>query len=417
MSNITIDGIYIPIDIKVLSVEIVQVAEAVARITAEDIVALSACPPHSESLRDGYVLGRSNAISLFAKLPSKGAEEECENDYPVVGEIAAGSRKISILEPGTACRIFTGGLIPEGGVRVVPQEDCCEVSGRVRVAAAAMISERCFINNAGSQVTCGEKVISQGTRLEVDHLALLAAVGVHQVNVVTRPRVACFCTGSELVAVGGRLESGQKLSLNSLLLQNLIPRYGGVVAEQGIIFDNHLAITKIFDTLTDEHCHLVVSTGGMGPGKYDLVKNAFCDAGGRIILETLPMHPGRSILLGTLGGTIFIALPGPPNAVRTLINELVGPILLMMQGAKRCWPKALPAMLLEDLQIRKSDLLQVKGGVFSVDQGICCVRLAERLEPISCFILFAAGKKEYGKGDMIEVHLAVTSADSAVFQL
>ena len=132
------------------------------------------------------------------------------------------------------------------------------------------------------------------------------------------------------------------------------------------------------------------------------------------ILESLPMHPGRSILLGILGSTVFIALPGPPNAVRTLVNELVGPLLLMMQGAQHCWPRALQARLLDDYRIRKSDLLQVKGGVLAMEQGSCMVRLAERLDPVSCFILFPPGRKEFVKGDVVEVHLSATTADGLV---
>ncbi|MFH0785337.1 MAG: molybdopterin molybdotransferase MoeA [Pseudomonadota bacterium] len=405
MSIFSINGLDIPLDINVLPVETVQLAEAASRIAAEDVLALYGCPPHSESLRDGYVLAAFNP------------ERERDASFPVVGEIAAGARNISRLQPGSACRIFTGGLIPEGGLRVVPQEECHEVAGRVRIAETTLASERLFINMAGSEMKAGETVVFRGTRLEIDHLMLLAAVGVDQMKVIARPRVACFYTGSELVAVGGRLETGQKLSLNSLLLQNIIPHYGGIITEQGIIADTPQALAGIFNTLTNGQCDLVVSTGGMGPGKYDLVKNAFSATGGRIILETLPMHPGRSILLGILGGTVFIALPGPPHAVRTLVNELVGPLVLMMQGAQRYRPRALHARLSHNLRVRRSDLLQIKGGVLAMEQGRCMVRLAERLEPVSCFILFPPGRKEFAVGDVVEVHLAATIADSGIFHL
>lgn len=405
MSGFILNGVHVPFTIDELASEHVDVTAAISRITSADIAALSACPPHSESLRDGYVLA----------LP--GTKRDGGYYYPVVGEIAAGTRTVAFLTAGNACRIFTGGMIPEGGGRVVPQEECREEGGGVWVAEAAQTRERLFINKVGSEVPWGEVVVGKGTRLEVDHLALLASVGVYQVPVMCRPRVACFCTGSELVAVGGHPETGQKLSLNSLLLKNLVPCYGGVICEQGIISDNHQAIAKIFGTLTDGHCDLVVSTGGMGPGKYDLVKNAFCAAGGKIILEALPMHPGRSILLGTLGGKVFIALPGPPNAVRTLINELVGPVLLMMQGAKRFWPLAVQARLLHDYWVRESDLLQVRGGVLTMEEGSCAVRIAGRLDSTSCFILFGAGRREFAKGELVKVHLSPTSIDGLLFHL
>ncbi len=415
MSNIAINGTEIPFNINMLPAETLQLAVAVSRITVEEIFALSASPPYAESLRDGYVLAPISTCRPSKELPQQCSQEGGENVYQIVGEIAAGKRNVERIDSGTACRIFTGGIIPEGAERVVPQEECREVAGRVQVAATALASDRLFINKSGSEVACGATVVRKGTRLEIDHLTLLAAVGVHQVRVATRPRVACFCTGSELVAVGGALEAGQKLSLNSMLLQNLIPRYGGVLVEQDIISDNHQDITQIFSRLKDERCDLLISTGGMGPGKYDLVKNAFCRSGGKIIPETLPMYPGRSIVLGTFGNTVFVALPGPPNAVRTLVNELVGPILLMLQGAKHCLPKALHARLMGDYKVRKSDLLQIKGGVLVLENGNCMVRLAERLDPVSCFILFPAGRKGFLKGDVVEVHLSATTADSAIF--
>jgi molybdopterin molybdotransferase len=402
MPELVINGTNIPLDIKVLPAETRSVHEAAFRVAAEDVSALAACPSHSESLRDGYVLA------------SHGAKKEGNYCFPVVGEIAAGMASVVCLAPGTACRIFTGGVIPVGGVRVVPQEECVEVAGEVRVAPAAMASKRLFINTAGSEVACGEMVVGKGTRLEIDHLTLLTAVGVRHVKVVSRPRVACYCTGSELVAMGGQPEVGQKLSLNSLLFQNLIPRYGGVVAEQGIIFDKQNAVQGLFAAIKEGGYDLAVSSGGMGPGKYDLVKKAFGDAGGKIILQTLAMQPGRSTLLGTLGKTVFIALPGPPHAVRTLINELVGPVLLWMQGASSCRPVALSARLGHDYRVKKTDLLQVKGGVPEVREGICTVRLAERLEPISCYVLFPPGKKEFKAGEAVEVHLLPGCAGGAL---
>ena len=402
MSKFEINGTIIPFDIKILTPETVEVHAAASRVVSEDVLALVDCPPFSESLRDGYVLtpnGRREAEGYF---------------YPVVGEIAAGNGNIGHLKPGSACRIFTGGLVPEGGTRVVPQEQCYEVDGGVQVSEVAMASERLYITKAGSKVACGERVVGKGTRLEIDHLTLLTAVGVRQVQVASRPRVACYCTGSELVAMGGCLAIGQKLSLNSLLFQNLIPCYGGVLTRQDIISDNQRATKELFDSIQEGGYDLAVSTGGMGPGKYDLVKKAFSDAGGKIILQTLPMQPGRSILFGTLGDTVFIALPGPPNAVRTLINEIIGPVLLMMQGAQRCRPVTLQARMTHNYRTRKTDLLQIKGGVIAVEQGGCTVHLADYLEPISCFVLLPAGIKEFRQGDMVEVHLSPTSAGGAV---
>jgi len=403
MIQLTMNGLDIKVAVKPLPVEKLVLAEALQRVVAGEVLASSACPPHAESLRDGYVLAP----------PVAGESPKEESIYPLVGEIAAGLVSVTRLEPGTACRIFTGGIIPEGGERVVPQEECWEAAGTVRVPAAAMGSDRLFINQAGSEVASGTLVVGKGARLTLDHLTLLAAVGVHHVAVATRPRVACFCTGSELVAVGERPLVGQKLSLNSMLLQHLIPSYGGNLIHQGLISDNAQSLDALFATLAEGNYHLAISTGGMGPGKYDLVKESFRRAGGKILLQTLPILPGRSILLGILGETLFIALPGPPSAVRTLVNEFVGPIILLLQGAQFPWPKKIQAQLMEDCRMRQSDIVQVKGGVLQLERGMVMVRPAARLDTVSCFIHFEPGRREFAKGEMVEVH--VNGADTALY--
>jgi molybdopterin molybdotransferase len=372
--------------------ETVATGEAMGRIASGNVVAVVDHPAGAESLRDGYVLC------------PPGNWEGDEVLFRVVGEIAAGSDLFPALLPGSACRIFTGALVPAGGERVVPQEQCRRLGELVAVAAAAMTGKRTYVRHQGSDIARGSALLERGAWVSVDHLVTLSAAGVEALMVARRPRTAFFCTGSELVAAGDALVGGRKLSVNTLLLRHLLPRYGAEVVEQGLVADKAEAVAGIFARVRQGDIDLVVTTGGMGPGKYDLVEQAFVDAGGRVLLDHLPMLPGRSILCGLLGETLVVALPGPPYAVRTLIHELVGPLLLLRQGAADYRPQTITATLTELCRLRAGDLFQVKAGVLTITGSTCTVRPAASIETVSCFMFFPPGRGDFPPGTVLEVH-------------
>jgi molybdopterin molybdotransferase len=117
------------------------------------------------------------------------------------------------------------------------------------------------------------------------------------------------------------------------------------------------------------------------------------------------MRPGKAVLFGVLGRTLFFGLPGPPYAVRTLLNELVGPALLAMQGVVGSWPKEVQAHLLHQVSIKRNDVLRLKDGVLTFSEGKCLVRFAERLEIPNCFVMLPPGRLHYDEGALVEVHL------------
>jgi len=150
---------------------------------------------------------------------------------------------------------------------------------------------------------------------------------------------------------------------------------------------------------------VVISTGGLGPGKYDLVKDAFSKAGGRVVMTTMGMRPGKSLLFGVLGKTLYFGLPGPPAAVQTLLHVLIAPILLALQGVKEQLPQKSQAYLRHDIELKRDDVLRLKDGILSFERGICAVRLAERFELSNCYILLQSGQPGYLEGQLIDVYL------------
>ena len=379
-----------------LPVQVVGLNEAQQRITASDVPAAISLPSYDESTRDGFV------IRVIDGSGQTGGQ------YQVVHEIPAGKPSEEILLPGTACRIMTGGCVPEGSTRVVPFEDCVERDGVVTIAPDSLSTRTTFIRKIGSEIRQGERLISAGVTLQAAHLALLASCGIQDVSVIGRPSVGYVCTGSELISGAEILENGQKVSSNSFLLRGLITSAGGCPANMGIIRDNARDLLALFaKVITDAQLSAMITTGGMGPGKYDLVERVFVEAGGKVVFNAIAMRPGKAFLFGTLGRTLFFGLPGPPHAVRTLLNELVGPALLAMQGQKGEWPKKVRGYLQHALSIKRSDVFQLKDGMLTVEDGACSVRSTDRLEMGNCFMVLPPGKNHYPEGDPVEVHLAL----------
>ncbi len=373
--------------------ECVPLAKALSRVTARDIAARIPQPEFNQSLRDGFVLADYTT----------GTDEY--TDFPVRGMIQAGSTETMYLAEGHACRIMTGGMIPDGGVQVVQQEDCLRLHDMVRVPTHVLRHKSLFIQEQGTGITAGDTVINKGIALLPEHTSLLAAVGVEEIDVFRKPRIGFFCTGSELVDAEKDLRPGLKISSNRYLLEGLIRQCGAEPHYLGTVGDSVAEMTEIFRQIDNNVFDIVISTGGMGPGKYDLIEKGFDDAGGKTIYNRLNLRPGKDSLFGTLNRTLFFGLPGPPTAVRALMNALVGPAVLKMQGLNTPFPRTIQAHLQNSISLKRHGVMQLWGGVLSFQDGFCKVRATDKKEHSSCYIVLAPERTGYLAGELIEVHL------------
>jgi len=380
--------------VKQLPAELVDLTDGLHRTVVSDVAAVIPRPSFDESMRDGYVL------------PLSGGGEKGIERFTIVDEIPAGKVCVDELLPGTACRIMTGGCVPKGGVRVVPQENCVEQNGEV-IVENQLLPSALYIRKTGSEIVQSEVLVHCGVQLQPMHLALLSSSGVRSVVVSTRPSAGFLCTGSELKSLSGGLEKGHKFSSNSFLLEGLFASYGVYSEDFGIVEDNKSDLLEFFVKAKGRGLDLLISTGGTGPGKYDLVRDAFVEAGGQVILTELEMRPGKSILFGKLGGTLFFGMPGPPFAVQTLFNLLVGPVLSAMQGREGRKPQKVQAYIQHQVTVKHNNVLRLKDGVLTLEGGRCSVRLAERFETSNCYILLQPGENHYSKSTLVDVFLAV----------
>jgi molybdopterin molybdotransferase len=371
--------------------EIVDLKDALLRVPVESLRAKKPQPGFDQSTRDGFVVSGEGAL-----------HEGTSRNFRIEGEIRAGSTGRHPLKDGVACRIMTGGLIPSRGVRVIPQEDCVEREAVLSVPDAAFHRRSTFIRRSGSEIGRGRVVVPAGTPILPDHLVLLAATGHSAIPVHRRPRVTFFCTGSELVASPAEEEAGLKVSGNRYLLNGLIRLSGGRAEDCGMIADTGEDLSAAFNRINYETTDVIITTGGMGPGRYDLLEEAFVHAGGRIFYRSLHLRPGKATLFGLLGNALFFGLPGPPPAVRALFNELVAPALLSLQGIKKCGPLKIRAILQDPVVLREKGVPSFKGGVL---KNGASVRLAGKIEAPGCYIFFPGHRRSFKKGETVEVHL------------
>ncbi len=382
----------------VLPAEQVVLERAAGRITARDLPSLHPKPAFSQATRDGYALG-----------PPAADSEQHTTEYLVIGELAAGSVCSQKLGPGTAIRIMTGAMIPRGCRVVVPQEFCKEEDGRVAVKWTAPAGGPSHIRWQGSELAVGECLVNQGEQLHGCQLALLADSGYNQVPVYRQARVAILCTGSELVQQGSPLRKGQKISTNGILLATLTQTLGaGLAVSPRTVGDDPGAICSQLDELVKVGPDLLITTGGMGPGKFDLMQKIFADQGASILYDRLAVRPGKSTMFGLLAGIPFFSLPGPPPAVKILFHELVAPALKRMAGWNRVRPPAVEARLTEEVTMKQDNWLCLKGGFVRLDRsGRLLVRPAATRDRINGILLLPGGGGDtvLAVGRTVSVHL------------
>ena len=314
-------------------------ADTVATFDADGRVLLHSAtsplqvPPQDNSAMDGYALRCADVAAPGAVLP-------------VSQRIAAGSAAAP-LQPGTAARIFTGAPVPPGADAVLMQEDCEALEdGRVRANAVPQSGQ--WIRRAGEDITQGAVVLNAGTRLSPAELGLAASIGLAQLQVARRPRVALFSTGDELVMPGdvppAQMRPGAIYNSNRFFLRAMLLRLGCEVTDLGIVPDQREATIAALRSASSGH-DLILTSGGVSVGEEDHIKPAV-EALGELVLWQIAMKPGKPFAYGriqrgegTEGSAHFMGLPGNPVSSFLTFALLVRPFLLRLQGVQDVAPK------------------------------------------------------------------------------
>jgi len=295
-------------------VESVPTLQACGRVLATNVVSAMQVPPMDNSQMDGYAVRSVDVPAAPTTLR-------------VSQRIAAGHVGAP-LEPGTAARIFTGAPVPPGADAIVMQEDCAAAGEKVtineRPAAGA------WIRRAGVDVEAGQTVLEAGTRLRPQDLGLAASVGVGDLTVRRRLRVAVFFTGDELMMPGEPLPPGRIYNSNRFVLRGLLEKLGCEVLDVGIVPDDRQRTREAFASAS-VGADLIITSGGVSVGEEDHVKPAV-EAEGRLEMWRIAMKPGKPLAFGHVRDVPFIGLPGNPVSSFVTFLLFARPFILRRQG-------------------------------------------------------------------------------------
>jgi molybdopterin molybdotransferase len=323
-----------------LGLEKVNFLDALGRVIGEDIVASRPIPPKDNAAMDGYVL-RSEDI--------RGASPETPIVLDVIEDIPAGRIPQKRVGKNQAARIMTGAPVPEGADAVIRMEDTEKVGKRVRIFIEAPAGQD--IRLAGEDVRQGETVISRGDIIRPAEIGMLAALGRSSISVYQKPLVAVLATGDELVDVDEKPTPWQIISSNSYALTAQILDCGAIPLQIGIAKDTREDLTaKLKSALRAD---LIISSGGVSVGDYDLVKDIMKEVGNRMQFWQVAMRPGKPLAFGAMDGVPLFGLPGNPVSSMVSFEQFVRPSILKMMGHRNLFRRTIRALLTESIEKKK----------------------------------------------------------------
>jgi len=310
------------LDLTPRAIETVPLDAALGRVLAADVISPVDVPSFDRSNVDGFAVVAEDTF---------GASEEVPRTVAVAEEtIHTGIVPATVIRPGTAVEIATGGMIPRGADAVVMVE-YTEIDGRdLRIARA--VTPGSGVSFAGTDITSGETVLRRGELLTSRDTGVLAAIGVATVDVWRKPVVAILSTGDEIIAPGEPMQPAKVYDSNAQVLADAVRELGGEPTRFGITRDDLNALRTTLQSAL-ETCDVVLLSGGTSKGAGDLsyrVVAELRDPG--IVAHGVALKPGKPICLAATGGRPVVVLPGFPTSAVFTFHEFVAPVLRLLAG-------------------------------------------------------------------------------------
>jgi molybdopterin molybdotransferase len=358
----------------------VPIEGALGLVLAEAVVAAHDLPPFPNSAMDGYAVRHEDV----AVAPV---------DLPVLEDVPAGSVPTMAVRPGTAIKIMTGAPMPDGADTIVRVEDTEAGRGRVTIMSAP--DKGTAVRAAGGDVRAGSVVIEPGVRLAPAHLGILSSLGATRPVVSRRPRVALMSTGDEVVPPEtADLAPGKIRDSNRFVLRGLLEDAGAEVLDLGIVGDEADLLRATLERAADT-ADVVVTSGGVSVGEYDLVKQELARLG-TIDFWQVAMQPAKPFAFGSIGAVPLFGLPGNPVSAFVAFEQFLRPGLLQMMGAHRLFRPQVAGLLDE--------------AVDTDPEKTVFVRVITRSQPHGPFLVRRSG----GQGSNVLSALAAADAFGVV---
>lgn len=375
--------------------ETIALQDALDRVLARPINAPINVPGNDNSAMDGYAL----------------REQDCAKALTVIGQSLAGHPFTGHISAGQTVRIMTGALVPTGADSVVMQENVQRSGDQLTLTHPPELGEN--IRRAGEDIKLGSEVLAAGQRLSALAIGLLASVGLAQVTVIRRLRVALLTTGDELLPAGAAPEAGKIYDSNRPLLAALLTRLPVEVKDLGVIADDLTALRDAFNS-TMQWADVVISTGGVSVGDADYTKDVLGELG-EIDFWKIAMKPGKPFAFGRLGQSgrsWFFGLPGNPVSTAVTYHQLVVPGLRYLAGETLTTQPIIFAVAGHDLK-KQPGRTDFQRGLLTHDNGVNTVTSAglqssgvlSAMAKANCYIRLEAERSSVVAGEIVSVQL------------
>ncbi|ACT51574.1 molybdopterin molybdotransferase MoeA [Methylovorus glucosotrophus] len=378
--------------------ETLPVRESLGRILAASISSPVNVPNHDNSAMDGYAVRTADSQS------------DGETRLKIVGTAYAGQPWAGSLQAGECIRIMTGAVIPAGADAVIMQERVVQEGDTMRHAEQPKPGSN--IRLAGEDLRAGEVVLPQGHLMHSADLGLIASLGIGEVSVYRRLKVAFFSTGDELVSVGQALQAGQIYDSNRYTLHGMLTRMGVEIIDLGAIKDDPQVLEQVLTKAAAE-ADVVITSGGVSVGEADYMKQLLQKLGS-VLFWKIAMKPGRPLAYGKIGSAHYFGLPGNPVAVMVTFYQFVREAMLVLMG--QAAPPPLPmlqAICVEEIRKAKGRTEFQRGILFADADGTWKVKttgaqgsgMLSSMSRANCFIVLDEDTGSLPANQLVRVQL------------
>jgi molybdopterin molybdotransferase len=379
-------------------VERLHIRAALDRVLAADIVSPLDVPSHDNSAMDGYAV-------RFADLKADG-----ETTLNIAGSSFAGVPFQGAVKPGACVRIMTGGVVPAGMDTIVMQEHVKASGDKVTIGSGHRLNQN--LRRAGEDLKTGQVALKRGVLLRPAEIGLIASLGIGEISVYRKLRVAFFSTGDELRSIGTALGEGQIYDSNRYTIHGMLMRLGCEVVDMGVIRDDPKLLEQAFHQAAG-CADVVITSGGVSVGEADFVKELL-ERMGEVVFWKIAMKPGRPLAYGRIGGAHFFGLPGNPVSVMVTFYQFVRDALLKLAGRDPLPP--LPTFKVPctstlkkapgRTEFQRGILTQDANGAWSVrvtgEQGSGILR---SMTEANCFIIMPTDQGNVAADTLVEVQV------------
>ena len=379
-------------------IERVHIRAALDRVLAEDVISPLDVPSHDNSAMDGYAV-------RFADLKADG-----EVTLKVAGSSFAGVPYQGAVKPGACVRIMTGGVVPAGMDTIVMQEHVKANGDSVTIGGGHRLNQN--LRRAGEDLKAGQVALKRGVLLRPAEIGLIASLGIGEISVYRKLRVAFFSTGDELRSIGTTLGEGQIYDSNRYTIHGMLTRLNCEIVDMGVIRDDPKLLEQAFGDAA-RCADVVVTSGGVSVGEADFVKELL-ERMGEVVFWKIAMKPGRPLAYGRIGDAHFFGLPGNPVSVMVTFYQFVRDALLKLGGRDPLPP--LPTFKVPctsalkkapgRTEFQRGILTQDAAGAWSVrvtgEQGSGILR---SMTEANCFIILPTDQGNVSVGAMVEVQV------------